>query len=198
MFMNPVSMNNVTAASPQVPAPAGITPGAAAKTSFQLQLDTAIGAPAIANKGNSGNDEPKVSLSNAGIKKQAQEQQVQPAEKTPFKPWDAGCFPPWVDAFGLSLPVIGESALEYDRRNAKYLSLSGDEKQSLYEGIAKHFGEVLEENNLSSDNPRSHELLFENKVTSEQYHQQYKQRVDADPKLLAILVKLGLRTAKAG
>ncbi len=57
----------------------------------------------------------------------------------------------------------------------------------------KRYIAVLTANNLSEDNPMSRELLLHNEQTSEQYHQQYKQSVDADPRLVAILAKLGLR-----
>lgn len=126
-----------------------------------------------------------------------------PAAKPGIIPWfgTSGELPYWLDFFGVPLPPAeahSERAFSAAWRAAvlaqeRYRALDKPDQLYLTDGIMKRYIAVLTANNLSEDNPMSRELLLHNEQTSEQYHQQYKQSVDADPRLVAILAKLGLR-----
>ncbi len=125
------------------------------------------------------------------------------AAKPCFMPWfgKSGELPYWLDFFGVPLHPVearSENAFILAWRVAvfaqeRFRDLDKPDQLYLSDGIMSRYLAVLAANNLSDDNPRSRELLLLNEQTSKQYHQQYKQSVDADPKLVAILVKLGLR-----
>nr|WP_198980968.1 hypothetical protein [Herbaspirillum sp. ASV7] len=188
-------MNTIPAASAQAPEPVSNTAGTASKLTFQLNMGTSTtGIPGpTSSSGAASSEETRVSLSHAGRARQALEQQSQPVAQAPFKPYDAA--PPWLNDYGLILPdddkMFTETGAEFYRRNQKYLSLSDDEKTTLREGFRQHYFKLQEANNLSSDNPRSHELLFDNQASITQYRQQFEKNIFDDPKLMPILLKMG-------
>lgn len=104
--------------------------------------------------------------------------------------------PDWMSGYGIVLDaenIIGRSWSEImmSGNNQKFASADANIKAEFYTGIRQHYLSILEKNGIDTPEKHYNELIAD-KGRSEELHQQFKESVATDEKLLALMQTIGI------
>lgn len=103
--------------------------------------------------------------------------------------------PSWyADYHPVIIPVIGMPAMEMDRINARFHSLSESEQAVFYSALQKHYLDMKSANHLDSPGD-AYEALIKNKESSERLRVEFEQRIASDSTLMGLLTKMGIKAS---
>ena len=104
--------------------------------------------------------------------------------------------PDWMSGYGIVLDaenMIGRPWTEImmSANNQKFASADSGIKAEFYAGIRQHYLDILEKNGIDTPEKRYNELIAD-KSRSEDIHQQFKESIASDEKLLALMQTIGI------
>ncbi|MFJ4386082.1 hypothetical protein ACIP02_17305 [Pseudomonas sp. NPDC089408] len=104
--------------------------------------------------------------------------------------------PDWMSGYGIVLDaekIIGRTWAEImmSANNQKFASADSGIKAEFDAGIRQHYLSVLEKNGIDTPEKHYNELIAD-KSRSEEIHQQFKESIASDEKLLALMQTIGI------